>query len=210
MSEPTYTSNSDGSVTVTVEDKTTRFVKESDLLAVKGSSETEKTRMEGTVSDLQTKLADSTRLHNEVRASLVTEQAAKEQLDSKLQEATAAVGKVGELQDKLTAAEGREQDITALLLGRVKTDLLQRGIPEEKLKDSDLPALRSIEDALNLVPGKQSNTPKPPANYTPDGPGGGPLDKKTAVEQAKDELALARKQQAEKAAGLIKDPDMVP
>ncbi|KKN81712.1 hypothetical protein LCGC14_0316240 [marine sediment metagenome] len=209
MPEPTYTSNSDGSVTVTVEDKTTRFVKESDLLAVKGSSETEKTRFEGVVSDLQTKLADSTRLHNEVRASLVTEQASKETLDSKLQEATAAVGKVGELQDKLTAAEGREQDVTALLLGRVKTDLLQRGIPEEKLKDSDLTALRSIEDALNLVPGKQP-ADKKPANYIPDGGGGGPLDKKTAVEQASEELALARKQQAEKAAGLIKDPDMVP
>ncbi|KKM07824.1 hypothetical protein LCGC14_1730000, partial [marine sediment metagenome] len=51
---------------------------------------------------------------------------------------------------------------------------------------------------------------KKPANYVVDNPGGGPLDKKTPVEQAKEELALARKQQAEKSVGLIKDPDMIP
>lgn len=187
MSEPTgtYTTNDDGSLTVELEGKSTKFVKESDLLAVKGGAERKE-------SELLAQIAESNRLKDETHNQLLQVQATNEQLDGQAKESATHKQRVGELEGELNAAtEGRRQ-LEEELLGMRRTHLATGyNVSEESLKDKTADQLKNLEEALKLTGGK---TPAgKPANIdglTPGGTGAPvPLG---VLEQAKAELKFVR------------------
>jgi len=201
----TFTPNQDGTFTISLDGKDTKLVKESDLLAVKGASETARTEYETNLAKHHTDLAEANRLKDEEHQQLLQERSAKELAETQATEGATFKTKVGELETKLTAAEDGRKQLEEELLGTKKSTLITfYHVKEDALKDKDLPQLRSMEDTLKIV-GIPSGKP---ANYDGGGGGGTPTTPTTVLEGAKQELAVAREIQRKKRAG--EDADYKP
>jgi len=181
--EPTYNFNADGSISIPVSGIPTRYVKESDLLAVKGSSETKVREWEGKESQLNTNLAEASRLREESHNQLLQERAAKEQLQGKYNDYDTIKTKVGELETSLNASKEVVGKHEIELAGRIRTSLMATyNVAEETLKDKDLSQLRNLEDAAKIIgPGKNTNN-KP--KYDAAGGLGGGSTPETPTERA--------------------------
>ena len=169
MPDMTYTVNNDGSISIEADGgKHVRYVKESDLLAVKGAAEQAKSSHETQTSKLMTDLAEAKRLHDEEHNRLLQEQAAKEQLLKDAQEAATLKAKVGEYETKLSAAETSRSDYEKNLLDLLKERFATvYKVAPDKVKDMSLVQLRDAEKVLQLTGAGGSK----PANY--DGGAGG-------------------------------------
>lgn len=197
--------------TITIKDggKDVRYVPESDLLTVKGASETARGEYEATVAKHQTTIAEGNRLHEETKQKLLQETAAKEQVTKRAGEADTLETKVGELQTSLNTADESRRTVEGELLERVRTTFTtQYKVDPEKVKDMDLSALREAEENLKLV--GFSPTGDKPANYDGGaGAAGAGTPPRTQIEQANEELKIARSIQAKRRAG-TNDPDYKP
>lgn len=196
----TFVTNSDGSFTASLDGKSTRLVKESDLLAIKGGAE----KKEG---EFQTQLAESNRQRDEEHTNLLKAQAAQEQFEKDAIEGATFKTKVGELETQVTTLTDGNKKLEDELLGRVKTSLTSSfGVKEDILKDKDMTQLRTMEVALREA-GVDTKTNKP-ANYD-NGPGGtgGVTTPMTTLEGCKSELVAARETMAKKRRG---DNDYTP
>lgn len=171
-----FTFNHDGSVDLTVEGAKVRFVKESDLLAVKGGSTQKETDWETEKASFNTQLAETNRLRDESNTLLQQERAAKEQLTTKFGDYDTQKVRVGELETEtgtLKESIGKFEDE---LVGRIRHNLItQNGASEEAVKDKTLPQLRNLEEAARVFGNGNKNKEGIPARY--DGgqgvPGGG-------------------------------------
>lgn len=200
MAEQTYITNADGSVTIKMEGKDTKFVKESDLLTVKGASEQVRKEYEDKVTKYQTDLAEANRKHDELHQTLLQKDAALEQLQTKAEEHDTLTTKVGELQSQLSAADENRRKTEEELLGiKRSTFSTTYKVDPEKVKEMSLDQLREAEKNFNLV-GFQSN-PNQPARYDGGGGGSGATTPLSPIEQAKAEIAVARELQSKKMAG---------
>ena len=96
----TFKANADGSFDLPAGEgnKPVRFVKESDLLAVKGGAETKVKEWEGKETDFNTKLAESNRLRDETHTSLLKAQAEHEQFKDGVKDYATLKEKVGGLE----------------------------------------------------------------------------------------------------------------
>lgn len=176
--EPTYTFNTDGSIDIPVEGKPTRFVKESDLLAVKGSSETkarewetEKSGWEVEKTKFNTDLAEANRLRNESHTALLAEQAAREQLVTTYADYETHKTRVSELETEIGSHKESLGKQEIELTERIRQNLIQvYGASEDAVKDQTLDQLRNLETAAKIIGPKVI-----PAKYDggPPGPGGG-------------------------------------
>ena len=206
----TFTLNQDGTITINLDGKSTRFAKESDLLAVKGASETALKEYESSQSKYQTDLAEANRVKDETRQELLKERAAKEQMEKDSLEAATLRTKVGELETESASQKEARGKLEEELTG-IKRIVLTKDykVDEAKVKDMNLDQLRETEKIFGVV----GFSPKPAqaANYDggPGAPGGAgtPL---TPIEQAKQEIVIARKIQADKRAGKVIDQDYQP
>lgn len=168
-----YTFNHDGSVDLQVEGNAVRFVKESDLLAVKGGSETKEKEWETEKASFNTQLAEANRLRDESSASLLQERAAKEQLTTKYGDYDTQKVRVGELETETGTLKESIGKFEEELAGRIRhTLIMSNGASEDAVKDKTLPQLRNLEEAARVFGNGNKNKQGQPARY--DGGQGGP------------------------------------
>jgi len=202
----TFARNEDGTISITVEGRPIRYAKESDLLTVKGASETARREYETNLAKYQADLANANRITGETHQTLLQERAAKEQFEKDSKELPSLRTRLGELETESaghkTARGKAEEELTGLLRAQFGT---KYHVDPEKIATMTLDQLREAERNFVTV----GFTPViAPANYDKNGGGGGTGDvKKTGIEQAGQELAIARQQQAKRRAG-IADPDL--
>lgn len=169
--DTTYTFNTDGSIDLTVDEKPIRFVKEADLLAVKGGAEGKAKEWETEKTKLQIDIAESNRLRDENHQSLLAAQAAKEQLETQHSDYDTNKTKVGELETEVGSNKENVGKLETELANRIRQNLVARGALEDAIKDKTLEQLRNLEEAATLF--GNGNPKKPiPARY--DGGQGGP------------------------------------
>ena len=168
MTEPnlTYTVNVDGSISIVGEDgKKMKFVKESDLGAVKSALKDK----ESEVTKLQTDLAGATTKYDTAHQDVLKERAAKELLEKDAQEAGTFKTKVAELETQLAGLKTSSGETATKLTERLRTQLMaQYKITEDKLKDKALADLETMESTLQLT-----GVATVPANYDGKSGGGG-------------------------------------
>jgi len=152
--------NNDGSIDLTVEDKPVRFVKESDLLAVKGAREKLEQGWETEKATFNTQLAEANRLREESNSQLLQVQAAKEQLAEQYKDYDTHKTRVGELETNLVSHREKLASHEKELSERMHQSLIGAGATEESLKEKTLDQLRSLEEAAKVF-GKSVK----PANY---------------------------------------------
>jgi len=204
------TFNSDGSIDVPVDGKPLRYVKESDLLAVKGAKEKAEEGWNTERTTFNTNLAEANRVKEETHQQLLQSQAANEQLKTSQTEHDTLKTRVGELETETGSLKES--------IGKHETDIANRirhtlttyhGAAEDALKDKDLNQLRNVEEAAKIF-GNGSKGGKP-ANYDGGAGGGGIVPGAlTNVEQAGQELKFAREQLAKKRSGVTTDIDLEP
>jgi len=164
--------NQDGSVDLEVEGAKVRYVKESDLLAVKGGSETKEKEWENEKASFNTQLAEANRLRDETNQSLLQERAAKEQLTTQYADHDTIKRRVGELETENGTLKEGVGKFEEELAGRIRHALImQHGASEDGVKEKTLPQLRNLEEAARLF-GNGKGKQGIPARY--DGGGGGP------------------------------------
>jgi len=147
MTDQTYMANSDGSISITDADgKATRYVKESDLLAVKGGSEQAKTSFENQVATLQAQIADTNTKLNETKQLLLQETAAKEKAVGQLPEFDTLKTRVGELTTELkTANEKLTASEASVTAGLQNTLITTYRLDPKKVKAMTPEKLREVE-----------------------------------------------------------------
>ena len=175
------TFNQDGSVDIPVEGKATRFVKESDLLAVKGAKEKSEHEWAGKETNYQTQLAEANRIREETHQQLLQAQAAKDQLAEQYKDYDTYKNRVGELETELGSSKERLTSYEKELAERMHQALVGAGATEESLKDKTLDQLRNLEEAAKVF-GREVKAR--PANYDGGKVGGGTTPE-TPIERAR-------------------------
>lgn len=183
----TFKPTQDGAFEVMVDKKSTRLVKESDLLAVKGSSEAKVNEWNTERASFTSKLAEASTAQETIRQQMLKEQAAKEQLMTKYGDYDTWKSKVGELTTQVETHKSTLVKTQEELASRVMDSLKLYGVSEESLKGKDLSQLRNLEDAAKLLGRK----PDKQARYDGSG-GGGASQSIPALESAKQEIQAAR------------------
>lgn len=169
--QPTFKVNQDGSIDLPIEGKDVRYVKESDLLAIKGSSEAKSKEWETEKASFNTQLAEANRLRDETHQTLLQEQAAKEVLVKQYADYDTHKKRVGELEAEVGSHKGSVGKLETELTERLHQTLIQvYGASEEAVKGQTLDQLRNLETAAKIIGPRVK-----PAKYDggPGGPGGG-------------------------------------
>ena len=144
----TYTVNTDGSITVKDDGKNIKYVKESDLGAVKVQLKDK----EGEVTKLQTDLAGATTKSDTAHQDVLKERAAKELLEQGAKDGETFKAKVTELETEVAGLKKTGGETDTKLTDRLKAHLQTTyKIDEEKLKDKALTDLENIESTLKLT-----------------------------------------------------------
>lgn len=165
------TFNHDGSVDLPVEGVSTRFVKESDLLTVKGVSTTKEREWETEKSSFNTQLAEANRLRDESNQLLLQERTTKEQLTTQYADYDTHKTRVGELETETGTLKESVGKFEEELAGRIRHALImQNGASEDAVKDKTLAQLRNLEEAARVF--SNGHKEGKPARYD-DGAGGG-------------------------------------
>ena len=184
MTEQNFTPNADGSVDLPINGTNTRFVKESDLLAVKGGSETKAKEWEVDKSKFSTDLAEANRLREESHTQLLQERATKEQLVAGQADYDTFKTKVGELETELGSTKESFGKLQIELAERLRQNLITgHGATEEAIKEKNLDQLRNLEEAAKLL-GAGSNVVKP-ANFGGDRVPGDGATPEAPIDRAK-------------------------
>jgi hypothetical protein len=158
MSDLTVTVNQDGSVVVPIEGKPVRFVKESDLLAVKGGAEKVKSDFDALTNQHSTVVNDWTGKFNAEHQAHLQTQAAHEQLKTTAKDLESKAARLADLEKDITAAKESGKQLSDKLLGRVKASLTSLGLKEDVFKDKNLNQLEEMEN-LAAAMGKQPGKP---------------------------------------------------
>jgi len=172
--------NQDGSITIKIDGKDIKFVKESDLGAVKGALKDK----DGEVSKLQASLATANTKYDESHQEVLKERAAREAVEKDAQESATFKTRVGELETELAGHKESSGKLTEKLTEQTRSRLVDGfKIDAEKIKDMALEDLEKTEANLLLVGAKPA-----PANF--DGKAGGGTITPSDL-QGKGPLALA-------------------
>lgn len=175
------TFNKDGSVDIPVEGKPIRYVKETDLLAVKGGAETKVREWETKEASFNTQLAEANRLREETHQASLKAQADLENTTKKFSDYDAVKTKAGELEKELGSHKERLSQVEKDIAERIKHNLINNyGATEEVLKDKNLSQLRNLEEAAAIV-GKKGGK----ANYDGGRAPGGQQPIETPTERAR-------------------------
>jgi len=175
--------NQDGSVELPVDGKSIRFVKEADLLAVKGSKEKSERDWETERATSQTSLAEANRLREESHAELLQAQATKDQLVEQFKDYDTHKARVVELETEVGSHKEKLTGYETELAGRMRQGLIGVGASEDTIKEKTLDQLRNLEEAAKILGG--TLTAKPPS-YDGGRPGGGsapetPIDRAVRI-----------------------------
>jgi len=179
--EGKLTFNQDGSIDLPVDGKPIRFVKEADLLAVKGGVQSKEMAWEPEKAQFNTRLAEANRLREETHQSLLQTQAERDNLKEQYKDYDTHKNRVGELEKELGSSKERLTGYEKMLVERMRYSLIAAGATEESLKDKTLDQLRSLEEAAKVF-GKELKAK--PANYDGGKQGGGSAPE-TSLDRAK-------------------------
>ncbi len=151
----TYTVDKDGTLVVTGEDKSiTRYVKESDLLAVKGGKET----AEAKAKELEAKVTGGAAIQAEletVRQAKLQAEAKVSTLTDQLAAATTGSAEATVLKQQLEVAKRSGEALNAEVLEVQRTLILATyGVPKVTVEKKNLAELRVYAEALAAVTGK--------------------------------------------------------
>jgi len=190
MSDLTLTANQDGSLSHK-DDKgmETRYVKESDLLASKGASESKLKEWETNFGKLKGDFESTSKDRDSTHQLLLQEQAAREQLESKVKELephrTLADTRAKEIEGHKKSLADIEKELTdlkrSMLVDKYHIDLT-------KVKDMTLAQLREAEKVVSVL-GITASGNKPKYD---GGAGGSGSTTETPLERAKRELSEYR------------------
>lgn len=162
--------NQDGSVDLPLEGKSVRFVKEADLLAVKGGVQNREKEWSNKEASFNTQLAEANRLREETHQNLLRTQAERDNLKEQYKDYDTHKTRVGELETELGSHKERLTKTETALAERMRQALAGAGASEESLKDKTLDQLRSLEEAAKVF-GREVKAK--PANYDGGKQGGG-------------------------------------
>jgi hypothetical protein len=180
----TYAQEKDGAIAITVEGKPIRYVKEADLLAVKGGSENIKAEYESKLSEATKTLATLTTERDTTHANLLKEQAAHEAVKSQVATIPTYEAKLKDAAAKLLAAETSSKQLQDKLLVTVRTRLTAMGVQDKPLSE-----LEAMESHISLVT-KSVTRPANLGNDRGNG-GGGSAAPETRLERARRVLETA-------------------
>jgi len=171
-----FAANQDGSFQVNADGKALRLVKESDLLAVKGASETkakewetERSTFNSEKSTYTAKLEESSKSSDTIRQQLLQEQAAKEKLAEQIKDHDALKTKAGELEKQVGSHKELASTYEKELAERITNTLVSYGAKADSLKEKSLTQLRNLEEAARII----GNIKQP--KYDNGGGGNGPI-----------------------------------
>ena len=179
--EGKLTFNQDGSVDLPVDGKPIRFVKEADLLAVKGGVQSKEKEWNDKKAQFNTQLAEANRLREETHQTLLKAQTERDNLKEQYKDYDTYKKKVGELETKLGSHKERLTKVEGALVERMRQSLIGAGASEVSLKDKTLDQLRSLEEAAKIF-GREVKAK--PANYDGGKQGGGNAPE-TSLDRAK-------------------------
>jgi len=152
-----FEANQDGSITIELDGKKVKFVKESDLGAVKAALK----EKDSEVIKLQTDLAGVNTKYDTEHQDLLKERASKSELEKVAGESTTLKQQVEDLTKNLAGVKEASGGFESKLAERLRSRLTQGfKIDSEKIKDKSLTELESMEQTLALT-GYQET----PANY---------------------------------------------
>ena len=175
------TFNQDGSVNLPVDGKPIRFVKEADLLAVKGGVQNREKEWNDKEAQFNTQLAEANRLREETHQTLLKTQTERDNLKEQYKDYDTHKKRAGELEAELGSHKERLTKVENALAERMRQALVGAGATEEQLKDKTLDQLRSLEEAAKVF-GKELKAK--PANYDGGKQGGGSVPE-TSLDRAK-------------------------
>ncbi len=157
-----FTVNQDGSITIEQEGKKTKFVKESDLGAVKAALKEKETEL----ATFQTNLANTNTKYDTEHQELLKERASKEELEKSAKEGVTLKTQVADLTKQMADLKGVSGSVETKLAERIRRQLAEGyKIDPEKIKGKALNDLENMEQTLSITGYKPA-----PANY--DGSGG--------------------------------------
>jgi hypothetical protein len=161
--------SSDGSIVTRIDGKEVKFVRESDLGAVRAARE----KIESELTKLRADLATANTTIDEKHQLVLKEQAAREKAEAAVTENTTLKATVGELTSKMADLTKVSGETSTKLTEKIRASLIKNyKIDAEKIKDMPLPELEKVEANLSLVgPGKVAANydGKGSSNGTPSG-----------------------------------------
>ena len=173
-----FETNKDGSITVELDGKKVKFVKESDLGAVKAALQ----EKEGEVTKLQTNLAGVNTKYEGEHQEFLKVRASHEELEKSAGESATYKQQVEDLTKEMAGLKEASGKYETKLAERLRLQLTEGyKMDPEKIKDKGLADLENIEQTLVLTGYKPV-----PANYDGKGGGTGPVSSL----QGKSPLAL--------------------
>jgi len=157
--------NQDGSITITLDGKKIKFVRESDLGAVKVQLK----EREGELTKFQTDLANANTKYDGEHQELLKVRASHEELEKSAGESATYKQQVEDLTKQMAGLKETSGGLETRYTERLRTQLTEGfKVDAEKIKDKGLADLETIEQTLILT-GYQPA----PANYDGKGGGGG-------------------------------------
>lgn len=166
----TYTVDKDGALVAKGAGGETRYVKESDLLAVKGSKES----LDAKVKELEAKAtggAESKAELETARQKALQAEAKVSSLEEKIAAGTATAAERDSLKQQLAAAKSSGEGLNTKLLELQRTLIVGTyGVPAATVEKKSLAELEVYAQALADVTGKKLG------NYAAGGGGGGAPD----------------------------------
>jgi len=158
----------DGSVELPVDGKQVRFVKEADLLAVKGGAQSKEKEWNDKETKFNTDLAEANRLREETHQNLLLTQTERDGLKEQWGDYDTHKARVGELEAELGSHREKLGITEYALAERIGKALIGAGATEETIKGKTLDQLRNLEEAASIF-GREPTAK--PARYD-DGKGG--------------------------------------
>jgi hypothetical protein len=182
----TFTANKDGSISIKDGDKEVRFVKEADLLTVKGGADASERKLKDSETNWNTKESDyKSQLSQHTDAKLAAEARAKNAED-KVTSFNTIQGDYTKVKQDLEAEKTKGvASLTKALEYRRQLVVSTFGIPVDTVKDKTMEQLDSYEEALKAV-----SKAKGAGNYVAS-PGGAGAQTQTAEERAHKILVAA-------------------
>jgi len=179
--EVTYSLDKDGALVAKGADGEVRYVKESDLLAVKGSRETAEQRVKELEEAASTGGAETKTELESTRQKLLQAEAKAESLETKIAAATAGSVEAERLKTELETAKRSGENLSNQVLELQRTLIMATyGVPKATVEAKTKEQLEAYADALSAVTGKQLG------NYAAGGgSSGGDFEGKRGLELAR-------------------------
>lgn len=153
----TFTVEKDGAIVVKEGDTPVRYVKESDLLAVKGSKETAESKVSEAVSARETAVKEVTAALDVEKNRALQAEARISSLEEQIKSGGGTAAELEKAKAELVAAKSSSEVLTTKHLElRRNVMVTTYGVPKETVASKDLAALDVYEEALKAVLGDKA------------------------------------------------------